>query len=1187
MASKGIEMVFKLSATLGSSYNAAFKSAQKEITSMQNELQSLKKSQSDISAYQKQQQAAEATRAKLENLQKQHDLLQKEISETEGSTSSLEREDLRLQQRITDTTAQLESHERKLDQLSGSLEEAGIDTSNLTEESARLEGEYESLRTKQEKLAESMEDGGESAGVFGEKSITAIENLQQILVAAGIAKLLGEIKDAFLECTSAAGDFEEGMSNVEALSGSTGQELTDLSDLAKELGATTKFTAQEASDAMGYMAMAGWSASDMLSGMDGVMQLAAASGEDLATVSDIVTDNLSAFGLTAADTAHFSDVLAAAATNSNTSVSVMGETFKMSASVAGALGYSVEDVAVAVGLMANSGVKGSIAGTALKNTFNGLLEGVTLTGAAFGEYEYSAVQADGTMKDFGSTIEELRGYFDQMTEAERVNNAIAIAGERGYNGLLAVLNATDEDYASLTASINDCSGAAEKMASIKMDNMNGQITLMQSAWDGLKVSIGEQFTPAMTKAYKLLTDVLTTVNEFVQKHPIIVKVIAAVAVGLAAASAALAAYVLGAKAAALAQAALNAVMLLNPAVLITAGIVGLVAAVATLVVVLGDTDNEYKKLTASSKEQYDEIQRLNAEYDEACATYGETSYEAQSLKWQIDDLTASYEENKMTLEDFIAANDALIESHETLVSEYQESRSELEKSEASNTALIDKLYELATATDQTGATQEQMQAIIESLNSSVDGLNLSYEDVASNADASIAAIRRAAAAQAEQEQNAENYQAYVDLIKEQSELEDQLALATQNAADAQDRYDTSMSTVNWDSFWGVGDANYSNLQDYYGEVDRLTAALEENQRMQDEVSSELADYASATDDASDATELLNDTLLDAYTRMSDLSEAYEEAYNSAYESIDGQIGLFDTMSVEVEQSVDDMIASLESQVSYMATYSENLKTAAEMGLSEGLLAQLSDGSQESAAYLQAIVDGGAEKIAELNSTFAEVEQGKEDFANTVAEMQTDFSATMDEIEQDLADSIAEMDMNAEAAESGRNTVQGFIDSATNMLPAVQAAYAKVAQTAADAINSTLDIHSPSRVTQWSGEMAGEGFIQGAVEMEPDAKAAYAELADSGAGAMQQEIQAVAFAPQLMSLLMAAKTVPAQSAVAATSGGGTPIELNVEYHITTTGGEDLTDKLDQSAQNLREIVRQTVEEIIDDDNRRRY
>lgn len=1188
MASKGIEMIFKLSATLGSSYNAAFKSAQKELTQMQNELQSLRKSQSDISAYQKQQKAAEATRAKLENLQKQHDLLQKEMKETEGSTTALEREDTRLQQRITETTASLEAHERKLEQLSSDLQAAGVDTSNLTQESQRLESEYASLKAKQEEVAESMENGGESAGVFGEKSVGAIQQLQQVLVAAGIAKMLNEIGEAYMECVNAAGDFEAGMSNVEALSGASAEEMAELSDLAKELGATTKFTAQEASDAMGYMAMAGWDANDMLQGMDGVLQLAAASGEDLAMVSDIVTDNLTAFGLTAADTARFSDVLAAAATNSNTNVSIMGETFKNAASIAGALGYSVEDVAVAVGLMANSGVKGSVAGTALKSTFNGLLEGVTLTGNAFGEYEYTAIKADGTMKDFASTIDELRFYFDQMTEAERVNNAMAIAGQRGYNGLLAILNATDEDYASLTESINNCSGAASKMANIKLDNMNGQVVLMESAWDGLKITIGEQFTPVMTKLYALLTSVFTSVNEFIQKHPTLIKVIAAIAVGLAAAAAALAAFVVITKLAALAQAALNAVMLLNPVVLVTTAIVGLVAGIGALVAALGNAGGEYGKLTASSKEQYDEIERLNAEYDEACEKYGETSYEAQSLKWQIDDLTAAYEANKMTLEEFIAANDALIESHETLVAEYQDTRSELDKSEASNTALIDKLYELATATEQTGATQEQMKAIIEALNGSVDGLNLSYEQVAANADSSIAAIRRAAEAQAEQERNAENYQAYVDLIKEQAELEDQLALATQNAEDAQNRYNESMETVNWDSFWGVGDASYSRLQDYYGEVDRLSAALEENKQIQSELSAELADYADGAAEAADCETILNDALMDTYARMDELVEAYNEAYNSAYESINSQIGLFDTMSVEVDQSVNDMIASLESQVEYMATYSENLKTAAEMGLSEGLLAQLSDGSAESAAYLQAIVDGGSEKIAELNATFAEVEQGKEDFANTVAEMQTDFSASMDEIEQELAGSIAEMDMNAEAAESGKNTVQGFIDGAEGMLPAVQAAYARIAQAASTAINTQLDINSPSRVTQWSGQMAGEGFILGAQEMEPDAKEAYADLAGAGAGAMQQEIQMVALAPQLMSLLASSRMVSAQAAVPAPfGGGGSPITLQVDYHITTPGGEDLTEKLDQSAENLRDLVRQTVEEMRDDDERRRY
>lgn len=294
------------------------------------------------------------------------------------------------------------------------------------------------------------------------------------IAAAGITDALKEVGAAYMECVTIAGDFQEEMSNVEALSGATAEDMANLTAQAKEIGADTKYTATEAAQAMGYMAMAGWDAQQMLSGMDGVINLARASGEDLALVSDIVTDNLTAFGLTAADTAHFADVLAAAATNSNTSVSIMGETFKQSAAIAGALGYSIEDVAVGVGLMANAGVKGSIAGTALKNTFNGLLEGATLTAAAFGEYEFSTLKADGTMKDFSSSIDELRGYFDQMTEAERVNNAMTIAGQRGYNGLLAILNSTDEDYAALTASINECSGAAEQMAEIKMDNLNGQ-----------------------------------------------------------------------------------------------------------------------------------------------------------------------------------------------------------------------------------------------------------------------------------------------------------------------------------------------------------------------------------------------------------------------------------------------------------------------------------------------------------------------------------------------------------------------------------------------------------------------------------------------------------------------------------------------------------------------------------------
>ena len=257
--------------------------------------------------------------------------------------------------------------------------------------------------------------------------------------------------------------------------------------------------------------------------MDGVMQLAAASGEDLALVSDIVTDSMTAFGLTAEDTTHYADVLAATATNANTNVAVMGETFKYAAPVAGALGYSIEDVSRAVGLMANAGVKGSNAGTALRNVFNGLLSGVTLTGEAFGEMEYTAVKSDGTMKDFGETIDELRGYFEKMTDAERVQNAIALAGQRGYSGLLAILNATQADYDKLTESIENADGAAKRMADTRLDNLNGQVTLMNSALEAVKTTIGEQFTPQLKEAAGGAAGLLTEFNNFLKQNPALIK----------------------------------------------------------------------------------------------------------------------------------------------------------------------------------------------------------------------------------------------------------------------------------------------------------------------------------------------------------------------------------------------------------------------------------------------------------------------------------------------------------------------------------------------------------------------------------------------------------------------------------------------------------------------------------------
>ena len=446
MAQKQYSFDFILNAVLNGGFSGTFTKAQQEFIRLGTEIKNLQAIQRDVKAYEKQAAAVQNTSQKLENLKRQYELVNKQIGETAGSTTALEREKLKLEQRITNTEAALEKQRQKLGETKDRLDAAGVSTTDLANKDAELTAKIQELTEEQKRAAE-------GAGEFGNAGVQAIEAVGGAIAAAGITEAMKSIADAYMECVEVAGNFGQAMSAVEAIANSNTSEMAALTAEAKELGATTKFTAQQSANAMEYMAMAGWDAREMLNGMDGVINLAAAAGEDLAQVSDIVTDNLSAFGLKASDTAHFADVLAAAAANSNTNISIMGETFKSSSSVAGALGYSVEDVAVMVGLMANNAVKGSRARTALRNIFNGLLGSVTLTAEAFGELDYSAVNFDGSMKGLMETVKDLRGYSDEMTEAERVNNAMAIAGMRGYNGLLAILNATDDDFQSLYASI--------------------------------------------------------------------------------------------------------------------------------------------------------------------------------------------------------------------------------------------------------------------------------------------------------------------------------------------------------------------------------------------------------------------------------------------------------------------------------------------------------------------------------------------------------------------------------------------------------------------------------------------------------------------------------------------------------------------------------------------------------------
>lgn len=367
------------------------------------------------------------------------------------------------------------------------------------EELRRLQQEAATTNTVLSKIdvaGQKMEAVGNSIAGAGKKMM-------------GVTTVIGGVGVAAVKT---AADFDSAMSQVAAVSGATGKDFDALRNKAREMGAKTKFSATEAAEAMNYMAMAGWKTEDMLDGIEGVMNLAAASGEDLATTSDIVTDALTAFGLSAKDSGHFADILAAASSNANTNVSMMGETFKYCAPIAGALGFSAEDTAEAIGLMANAGIKSSQAGTALRTIMNNLAGDVKISGKAIGDVTIATTNADGSMRDLSDILSDCRSAFRNLTESEKAQAAESLVGKNAMSGFLALMNAGQGDIDKLSSAIDNCDGSAEKMATTMQDNLAGQLTILKSQLQELAISFGDILMPAIRSIVSKLQGFVDKLN---------------------------------------------------------------------------------------------------------------------------------------------------------------------------------------------------------------------------------------------------------------------------------------------------------------------------------------------------------------------------------------------------------------------------------------------------------------------------------------------------------------------------------------------------------------------------------------------------------------------------------------------------------------------------------------------------
>lgn len=360
------------------------------------------------------------------------------------------------------------------------------------------------------KIDTKIDTGGFKTGIDKLKGLAKTGVSAITTTLAGIATTLGAGATA---AATVGSSFEAAMSKVSAISGASGKDLQSLTDKAKEMGAKTKFSASESAEALQYMAMAGWDTTSMLNGIDGIMSLAAADGLDLATTSDIVTDAITAFGLKASDSTHFADVLAKASSSANTNVSMLGESFKYVAPLAGAMHYSVEDVSVALGLMANASVKGSMAGTSLKTALSNLASPTDAMAEVMKKYKISMTDANGETLPLIDVIKELREKFGGLSETEQTAAASTLFGKEAMSGMLAIINASDKDFNTLVKNIDNADGSAQKMADTMQNNLQGQITILKSGLEGLGIEIYESMSEPLTDAAKEAQNYVSRLTE--------------------------------------------------------------------------------------------------------------------------------------------------------------------------------------------------------------------------------------------------------------------------------------------------------------------------------------------------------------------------------------------------------------------------------------------------------------------------------------------------------------------------------------------------------------------------------------------------------------------------------------------------------------------------------------------------
>ena len=1028
----------------------------REIQKNEQALAALKGRTGDTSAEQAKLEAAmDRARAQMERL-----------GQSTGGTASeageLIERNKRLNAEYESNQAYLAAAERGVQSWQRQLNSAKIELNDLSDEIARNDQYIREAGESADGCAHSIDQYGKVVKGAGEaseqlsegsgKAGAGIEQLAAALAAAGIAKTVKEITDELLACSRSAAAAETSMAKLSTLIDTSVYSIDGIKAQLMELSNKTGVAVGSLAEAAYQARSAGVDTADVVDFVATATKTSIAGFTESATAVDVLTTAINAYKLEGSDAERVASMLVKTQDEGKTSVGELAQNMGRVIPVASAYNVSLGNLTTSYALLTKNGANTAISTTNLTAMLTELAKDGSTVAAVLKEQtgkSFTELAAGG--KNLGEIMEILGGSVDGDATAFSNLWSSTTAGQAA----LSLLNTGAEEFTRTLGVMEGSSGAVERNFQAMADTTEMAHQRMSAAAENLRVAIGDRLNPALENLYDVGADAFTWATDFVNENPEVVGALTAVTVGLGVLTVGVTLAANAENIMTVATGALNTVMSANPAYLVAAGVTALVVAIGTYIATLPDAGSETREFTKS-------LQESKAAYDELMDAMHQRQADTDTLVASLEDMLAIEGKSAVQKDTIIKLVDQLNEAIPGLGLAY----------DAEKDALVGlTMEEVKSARDRKKA-QEEYEAKQERL-AELRTQQAELADRLREAEEELAEAQ-AQAGEATEEVGS-SYAAAAGALASSSGAADQAASSYAAVAGT---YDDA----------GVSAAGFQAA------VDELTAAYEDNEAQIAALEAETGAYAQQQAEAKQKTADMTAEMDRLIADMAELEAAYAESYEAAYQSIDSQLGLFNELDGTAKTTIDELIGTLEGQVKYMEDYAANIQKAMELGVDEGLLRKLSDGSEESAQILDAIVKGGGDKVAELNEQFAKVEEGKEQFSTTVAQMESEFDEKMAEVVEDLKQAIQDMDLQDEAYTAGFNNVQGLINGTAEQRKALIDQYTQMGKDALAAYKAAVGQQSPSKEFAKAGGYDIQGVINGAEGKKAELSAAYENLA---------------------------------------------------------------------------------------------